>query len=79
MSKELKINWKGGKESFVEMRELMKRCFFFHKTQKQCENKSLVLNVIRYGFGLTRLGLTVTEITIKKVQKQDLKSLKNVK
>ena len=25
------------------------------------------------------LGLTVTEITIKKVQKQDLKNIKNVK
>ena len=27
--------------------------FFFHKTRKQCENKSLVLNVIRYGCGST--------------------------
>ena len=31
------------------------------------------------SYMLGRLGLTVTEINIKKVQKQDLKNIKNVK
>ena len=40
------------KGSFVAMRKLMKRVFFY-EMQKQCENKSLVLNVIQYGCGST--------------------------
>ena len=50
MSRELKKIWEGAKESFDTMHELMKRRSFY-ETQKHCENKSLVLNVIRYGCG----------------------------
>ena len=50
-----KITWERAKGSFVAMRELIKR-HFFHKTLNQCEIKSLVLNVIRYGCDSTGSG-----------------------
>ena len=46
------------------------------KTVNAVSNSDVVVTLEIFFLGL---GLTVTEINIKKVQKQDLKNIKNVK
>ena len=46
------------------------------KTVNAVSSSGVVVTLEIFFFGL---GLTVTEINIKKVQKQDLKNIKNVK